>query len=128
MSGDNRFENYNEPAAMKEAAIKRGVPEADIVEDFAGRRTYDTCYRAKEIFGVERAVLVTQQYHLNRALYLCQNMGIDSYGISADRRQYPKSDKNWWTFRENIAIVGAWFDMNIAVQTPILGKKEPIAP
>ncbi|MEP6924978.1 MAG: ElyC/SanA/YdcF family protein [Pyrinomonadaceae bacterium] len=128
MSGDNRFENYNEPAVMKERAIKLGVPETDIVEDFAGRRTYDTCYRAKEIFGVERAVLVTQKFHLNRALYLCQNFGIDSYGITADRRQYPESAKNWWVFRENIAIVGAWFNLNIAADTPILGKKELIQP
>lgn len=128
MSGDNRFENYNEPAAMKEAAIKKGVPETDIIEDFAGRRTYDTCYRAKEIFGVERAVLVTQQFHLNRALYLCQNVGIDSFGITADRRLYPESAKNWWVFRENIAIVGAWYNINVAASTPILGNKEPISP
>jgi SanA protein len=128
MSGDNRLANYNEPAAMKEAAIKQGIPGADIIEDFAGRRTYDTCYRAKEIFGVERAVLVTQQYHLTRALYLCQNMGIDSYGISADRRRYPDSAKNWWIFRENLALVGAWFNLNIASDAPILGNKEPIQP
>ncbi len=126
MSGDNRFENYNEPAAMKETAIKLGVPEADIVEDFAGRRTYDSCYRAREIFGVERAVLVTQQFHLNRALYLCQNVGIDSYGISADRRPYPESDKKWWILREDIATVGAWFNVNFAASKPILGNREPI--
>lgn len=126
MSGDNRFENYNEPAAMKQAAIKQGVPETDIIEDFAGRRTYDTCYRAKEIFGVERAILVTQQFHLARALYLCQNMGIDAYGISANRRQYPKSDENWWSLRENIAVLGAWYDTNFGAAQPVLGPKEPI--
>ena len=126
MSGDNRFENYNEPAAMKQTALKLGVPESAIVEDFAGRRTFDSCYRAREIFGVERAVLVTQQFHLSRALYLCQNVGIDSYGISADRRLYPESEKNWWVLRENIATVGAWFNLNFAVSKPILGDKEPI--
>ncbi|HYP51868.1 MAG TPA: ElyC/SanA/YdcF family protein, partial [Pyrinomonadaceae bacterium] len=91
MSGDNRFENYNEPAAMREQAIKRGVPSENVIADFAGRRTYDTCYRAKEIFGVERAVLVTHEFHLNRAIYLCQAAGIDSVGITADRRKYDDS-------------------------------------
>lgn len=128
MSGDNRFANYNEPAAMKAGAIRRGVPEADIVEDFAGRRTYDTCFRAKEIFGIEQAVLVTQKFHLNRALYLCQTTGIDAYGINADRRQYPESTKNWWAFREYFAIAGAWFDANVYAPTPVLGNKELIAP
>lgn len=126
MSGDNRFADYNEPAVMKTAAIRRGVPEADIVEDFAGRRTFDTCFRAREIFGVERAVLVTQQFHLSRALYLCQTVGIDVYGISADRRQYPQSTKNWWAIREYFARTGAWFDVNVYQPTPVLGNKELI--
>jgi SanA protein len=128
MSGDNRFANYNEPEAMKKTAIKLGVPEADIIEDFAGRRTYDTCYRAREIFEVKRAVLVTQEFHLNRAIYLCESVGIDSYGINADRRQYPQSARSWWAWRETFAIASAWLDVHIWQPTPILGKKEPITP
>lgn len=63
-SGDNSYIDYNEPGSMKEYAMSLGVPETDIVLDFAGRRTYDTCYRAQEIFGLEKALLVTQPYHL----------------------------------------------------------------
>jgi SanA protein len=128
MSGDNRFENYNEPAAMREQAIKRGVPSENVVADFAGRRTYDTCYRAKEIFGVERAVLVTHEFHLNRAIYLCQAAGIDSIGITADRRKYDDSTRRNWAWRETFAVVAAWFDVNFLKPTPIMGNKEPIEP
>ena len=126
VSGDNRFENYNEPAVMKQTAINLGVPENDIVEDFAGRRTYDTCYRAKEIFGVSRAVLVTQEFHLNRALYLCNSLGIESEGMVADRRQYARVKRHWWKARESFAIAGAWFDLNVMSPSLVLGEKEPI--
>jgi vancomycin permeability regulator SanA len=128
MSGDNRFENYNGPSVMREQAIKRGVPSENVVADFAGRRTYDTCYRAKEIFGVERAVLVTHEFHLNRAIYLCQAAGIDSVGIIADRRKYDDSTRRAWAWRETFAVVAAWFDVNLLQPTPILGNKEPIEP
>lgn len=128
MSGDNRFENYNEPDAMREGAIKRGVPAENVVADYAGRRTYDTCRRAKEIFGIQRAVLVTHEFHLNRALYLCQNAGIDSIGITADRRKYDASTLRAWAWRETFAVVTAWFDVNLLHPTPVLGDKEPIEP
>lgn len=128
MSGDNRFENYNEPAAMRGQAIKRGVASADVVADYAGRRTFDTCLRAKEIFGVNRAILVTQQFHLNRAIYLCQAVGIDSIGITADRRKYDDSTRRSWAWRETFAVASAWFDLNVWQPKPILGNKEPIEP
>lgn len=126
MSGDNRFENYNEPRAMKQAAIRRGVPAEDIIEDFAGRSTYDTCFRAREIFAVKSAILVTQEFHLNRAIYLCQSLGVDAVGISADRRQYPEDAKNRWAQREMFATPWAWLDVNVLKPVPILGAKEPI--
>lgn len=124
MSGDNRFENYDEPTAMKETAVKLGVPESDIVLDYAGRRTFDTCFRAKEIFGVERAILVTQEFHLPRALYLCGNSGIDSVGITADRRQYETADS--WKVREFFARGGAWFEINFFRRAAVGGEKEII--
>jgi len=77
MSGDNRFVEYNEPEAMRQVALSLGVPDQDIVLDYAGRRTYDSCYRAKEIFGVREAILVTQKFHLARALFLCNALGLD---------------------------------------------------
>jgi SanA protein len=128
MSGDNRFQNYNEPAAMREQAIKRGVPSENVVADYAGRRTYDTCFRAKEIFGIERAVLVTHEFHLNRAIYLCQAAGIDSIGITADRRTYDNATRRSWFWRETFAVVAAWSDVNLLQPTPILGEKELIKP
>src|SRR5512136_2107527 len=80
LTGDNRVVTYNEPEAMRRTAMKLGVPDEDLVLDYAGRRTYDSCYRAREIFGVKRAVLVTQGFHLDRAIYLCDAFGIDSLG------------------------------------------------
>src|SRR6187401_3611124 len=69
MSGDNRFDYYNEPESMRQYALSQGVPDAALALDYAGRRTYDTCYRAKTIFKVENALLVTQKFHLPRALF-----------------------------------------------------------
>ena len=66
---------------MYDYAVARGVPPADLVRDYAGRRSYDTCYRAKAIFGVERALLVTQHFHLPRAIFTCRNLGVDGLGF-----------------------------------------------
>jgi SanA protein len=126
MSGDNPTHQYDEPTAMKQTAMELGVPESDIVLDFAGRRTYDTCYRAKEIFEVQKAILVTQEFHQARALYLCNNLGIDSIGITANRRKY--EGENYWTFREFFSRPSAWFEMNFLPFEPIKGEKEPIQP
>jgi vancomycin permeability regulator SanA len=126
MSGDNPTHQYDEPTAMKQTAMELGVPEADIVPDFAGRRTYDTCYRAKEIFEVQKAILVTQEFHQARALYLCQNLGIDSIGITANRRTY--LGENYWAFREFFSRSSAWLEMNFLPFEPIKGEKEPIQP
>ena len=124
MSGDNPTQNYDEPTAMKKTAMELGVPEQDIVLDFAGRRTFDTCYRAKEIFEVKKAILVTQEFHQARALYLCNNLGVDSVGITANRRQYVA--EGHWAFREFFSVASAWFEMNFMKFEPIGGEKEPI--
>lgn len=126
MSGDNPTKQYDEPTVMKQTAMQLGVPEADIVLDFAGRRTYDTCYRAKEIFEVQKAILVTQEFHQARALYLCSNLGIDSVGITANRRKY--EGENYWAFREFFSITSAWIEINFLPFEPIKGVKEPIQP
>ncbi len=126
LTGDNRFENYNEPEAMRQTALKLGVPESALVLDYAGRRTYDSCYRARSIFGVERAILVTQAFHLDRAMYLCAAFGIDSIGVMADRRAYAASSETWWSIREAAATVAAWLDVNVLKPTPVLGEKLPI--
>lgn len=126
MSGDNRFVWYNEPAAMRRLAMELGVPGEDIVLDYAGRRTYDSCYRARHIFEVQNAAVVTQRFHLDRALYLCDALGIRSVGVVADRRTYTPPYAQWWWLRETPAIVSAWLDVHILHPLPVLGEKLPI--
>jgi SanA protein len=128
MSGDNRFVDYNEPAVMRELALSFGVPEEAVVLDYAGRRTYDTCYRAKAIFGVTEAILVTQAFHLPRAIYLCNLLGVDSVGVEADLRVYRKISVLYWNMRELLATVAALWDVNISHPVPVLGSPEPIFP
>jgi SanA protein len=124
MSGDNRYVEYNEPEAMRQYALAQGVPDEAIVLDYAGRRTYDTCYRADYIFGIKEAVLVTQWFHLDRALYTCDKLGIDAVGVAADRRNYYSARYWWW--REVAAVTRAWLDLNLLHPTPVLGEKLPI--
>jgi len=128
MSGDNRFVDYNEPEAMRQLALSLGVPNNAIVLDYAGRRTYDTCYRAKAIFKVDQAILVTQTFHMPRAVYLCNHLGITSLGVESDLRVYRKSSLLYWNVRELFATVAALWDVNIGHPVPVLGKQEPIFP
>ncbi len=126
MSGDNSTVEYNEPAAMREYALSLGIPDEDIVLDYAGRRTYDTCYRAREIFGVENAILVTQQFHLPRALYLCNLLGVDGVGVAANNYNYRRMSLLFWNLRELAATVTALVDVHLTRPLPILGEPEPI--
>jgi len=126
MSGDNRFIDYNEPQAMKEYALELGVPEEDIVLDYAGRRTYDTCYRAKHIFGLGRVLLVTQRYHLPRALLTCNALGLQAEGVRADQRVYNIQSMRYWRIREIPALLVAMIEVYIIHPIPVLGDPEPI--
>lgn len=128
LSGDNRFVNYNEPEAMRRYAVSLGVPNEALVLDYAGRRTYDTCYRAAAIFGVKEAILVTQAFHLPRAIYLCNHLGVDGIGVEADRRIYRRSSMAYWTVRELLATVNALWEVHITRPLPVLGEPEPIFP
>ena len=89
MSGDHMQDDYDEVNVMKTYAINEGVPSNDIFMDHAGISTYDSLYRAKEIFEVKKVVIVTQKYHLYRALYIAKNLGIEAYGVSSNLRNYP---------------------------------------
>ncbi len=88
MSGDHGQANYNEVGTMKEYAIAAGVPSADIFMDHAGFSTYESLYRARDIFGARKILIVSQEYHLYRALYIAQALGLEAYGVSADYRSY----------------------------------------
>jgi SanA protein len=127
-SGDNRFIYYNEPGAMREYAISLGVPEEVIVLDYAGRSTYDTCYRAKAIFGVTDAILVTQKFHMPRALYLCHTLGIESVGVPAENRIYSFFSRTYWNVRELPATLNALWQVYVTHPLPVLGEPELIFP
>ena len=126
MSGDNQVVEYNEPESMRQYAMALGVPDNDIVMDYAGRRTYDTCYRAKSIFGVETALLVTQKFHLPRALFLCNIFGIEAQGVEANNLNYSRRSLVFWNIREQFATFSAFMDVYVDKPTPILGQPEPI--
>jgi SanA protein len=123
MSGDNRFVYYNEPGNMALYAVKKGVPRSDVVIDYAGRRTYDTCYRARAIFGVSDAILVTQGFHMPRALFTCNKLGVRAIGVTSDQRQYSRSLYFRNHLREVLASARAFLDVYFLKPTPVLGPK-----
>ncbi len=84
VSGDNGSPGYNEPDVMRRYLVERGVPEGQVVADYAGFSTWDSCVRAKRIFGVDKAIVVSQRFHMRRALALCDAAGVDAYGVGDD--------------------------------------------
>lgn len=88
MSGDHGRSDYDEVACMLETALTDGIPSEDIFLDHAGFSTYESIVRAKEVFGAERVAIVTQSYHLHRALYIADSLGLEAVGVSADLRSY----------------------------------------
>jgi vancomycin permeability regulator SanA len=123
VTGDNTDRFHDETKAMRRYAIDRGLPPGDVVGDYAGVSTWDSCFRAREIFGVERAVLVSQAFHLPRALYMANSLGIEADGVAADGAG-PRVGGYW--VREFLARAQAVWT---AVQRPparILGEREPI--
>ncbi len=88
MSGDHGRKDYDEVNVMKDEAIEAGVPSADVFMDHAGFSTYESMYRAKEIFGADKIIIVTQEYHLYRAIYIAKQLGIEAYGVASDPRRY----------------------------------------
>ena len=125
MSGDHGTKGYDEVNTMKGYAIDAGVPTEDIFMDHAGFSTYETVYRAKEIFGAEKIILVTQEYHLYRAMYIAEAMGLEVYGVAADYRSY--SGQFSRDIREVLARVKD-FGMTIFWPEPTyLGEAIPIS-
>ena len=88
VSGDHGTDQYDEVNVMKKYLIEAGIPDSDIFMDHAGFSTYDSVVRAKKVFGVSRMIVVTQEYHLHRALYICGQNNIDAVGVSADTVKY----------------------------------------
>ena len=125
MSGDHGRTNYNEVAAMKQFAVDAGVPSENIFMDHAGFSTYETIYRAKEIFQADKIIIVTQEYHLYRAIYIAQQLGIEAYGVSADYRNY--SGQAGRDIREVFARVKDVFSCIFKVEPTYLGDVIPVS-
>lgn len=123
VTGDNSRKDYDEPDAMRAYLKKHGVPERRIVSDYAGFDTWDSCVRAKKIFGVDRAVLISQGFHIRRAVALCEAAGVDSYGVGVDA----KHDVTWYYggTREVFAAGKAVLDAVFHPDPTFLGPKEP---
>lgn len=129
MTGDNSSTDYNEVAAMQHYAEQQGVAAGDITLDYAGFSTYESCYRARAIFGVRQAVLVTQQYHLPRALYTCRQLGVEAVGLGTpDWGRYPDRVILPYTLREAAATLNALVALHLTHPAPtFLGKFEGIS-
>lgn len=108
MSGTVRGSDYDEPSAMRSLALKIGVPAEDILVDSGGNRTLYTCLRARQIFGVEQALLISQQFHLPRALVICDASGVSAMGVAADL--HPYRFQFFWELREIPATLRAIWD------------------
>ena len=120
MTGDNGDVDYNEVEAMRKAAVARGVPDQDIVLDYAGFNTWDSCYRAREVFSLKEATLVTQRFHLPRALHACNYLKVKAIGVIADRQPYNTFNNE---VREIPALMGNLFRIIINDQPRFLGPK-----
>lgn len=124
MSGDHTRSDYDEVSVMKKFATDSGVPSENVFRDHAGICTYDSVYRAKEIFGARKIVIVTQEYHLYRALYIAEQLGIEAYGVSASLRPY--SGQAYRDVREILARVKDFFLTLTEGEPKFLGERIPI--
>ena len=122
VTGDNSRKDYDEPDAMRTYLTKHGVPDGRIVSDYAGFDTWDSCVRARKIFGVDRAVLISQGFHIRRAVALCEAAGVESYGVGVDA----KHDVTWYYggTREIFAAGKAALDAVFQPDPRFLGPKE----
>jgi vancomycin permeability regulator SanA len=117
VSGDNGTPQHDEPTAMRDWLISHGVPGDRVVRDFAGFDTHDTCVRAYDVFGVRSAVLLTQDYHLRRAMFSCRAAGVDVVGLGVSARSVTPRQAVVWRLRELPASWKGWWDA-VTSRTP----------
>ncbi len=125
MSGDHGTVSYDEVDAMKRYAVDAGVKSEDVFMDHAGFSTYETVYRAKAIFGADKVIIVTQKYHLYRALYAAQALGIEAYGVASDYRTY--SGQTARDVREVLARIKDFIMCIFKPEPTYLGEAIPIS-
>ena len=124
LSGDHGQENYNEVGVMREMALEAGVPQEDIFMDHAGFSTYDSISRAIQVFQVKKAVIVTQRYHLYRAIYSSQRLGLEARGCAADLRKY--TGQTGRDIREILARDKEFFKLMVKPEPEYLGEVIPV--
>lgn len=124
MTGDHGRENYDEVDVMKSFAVETGVPSADVFMDHAGFSTYESMYRAKEIFQAKKVIIITQEYHLYRAIYIAESLGLEAYGVAADYRTY--SGQRARDVREILARVKDFGTSLFKPKPTYLGEAIPI--
>lgn len=124
LSGDNSVPEYSEPDCMYQYALSRGVPDGDIFLDFAGFSTYDSVYRAREVFCADRMIIVTQKYHLFRALKIADALGVEAKGAASDQRQY--QGRYYREFREVLARNKDFVKCIFKPEPVFLGEKIPV--
>ncbi|GAA2620454.1 ElyC/SanA/YdcF family protein [Actinomadura fulvescens] len=125
VSGDNRVEHYDEPTVMRDYLIAHGVPAHKIVRDFAGLDTWDSCARAKRIFQVDRLTVVTQNFHLPRAVALCRAAGLEAFGVGDDSMADRRDATVKGYVREPLAMIKAMTDLSARRDPKLLGRQEP---
>ncbi len=125
LSGDNGQEEYDEVNAMKEYALNAGIPSKDIFMDHAGFSTYESMYRARDIFLVKKAIIITQKYHQYRALYTARGLGVEGYGVVAEPRIY--AGQKYRDIREILARYKDFLKMTVKPEPTYLGETIPIS-
>jgi SanA protein len=126
VSGDHGRTTYDEVNSMRKYLQAKGVPREDIFMDHAGFDTYDSIYRARDVFQVKKAIIVTQRYHLLRAVYIARMLGIEAHGVTSDAHNYPRM--MYYNLREIAARVKAFLQAGVMHPDPkYLGKAIPIS-
>lgn len=124
ISGDHGTSGYDEVNTIKDYLINQNVPQENIFTDHAGFDTYDSIYRARDIFEVDSMIIVTQKFHLPRAVYIANSLGVKSIGVVADRREYRDKERN--QIRESVARIKAFLNVILKAEPKFLGNKIPI--
>lgn len=129
LSGDHGQKDYDEVNSMRKYIIRRNlnIQKEQIFMDHAGFDTYDSMFRAKEIFGIKSAIIVTQDFHINRSVYIARSLGIEAYGFAVDESKYVESLRLNWRVRELLSRVKAFKDVLINSNPTYLGEKIPIS-
>lgn len=124
VSGDHGQKEYDEANAMKDYVVSAGVASEHVFMDHAGFSTYDSIYRARDIFKAEKIIIVTQKYHLYRSLYIAKSLGLEAYGLSAPGEEY--YGQGYRDFRESVAVFKDFFKTIIKPKPTYLGEAIPV--